>query len=38
MELIKLKTQAYKEMLELPKQMMKEYSNTDFRINYSNGV
>ena len=38
MELIKLKTEAYKEMLELPHAMMKEYGQTDFRVQYTKDI
>lgn len=38
MELIKLKTAAYKEVLDLPKQMIQEYTNTNFRASYTKQV
>jgi len=38
MELIKIKTAAYKEILELPFVMLKEYGNEDFRVQYTKQV
>ena len=38
MERIKLKINAYEELMALPEQMIQEYSNDDFRTNYSNGL
>lgn len=38
MERIKLKINAYEELIALPEEMIREYSNTDFRTNYSNGL
>jgi len=38
MERIKLKINAYEELIALPEQMIQEYSNTDFITNYSNGL
>ncbi len=38
MENIKIKISAYEELLQLPESMMSEYSNADFKVNYTKNI